>query len=152
MKLKSIGKISTHVFLPFFAVALMLSLTTLGLLTMSQTLTSSGSITSINVAIFSYSNCTTPVNASSWGIISPGTSASRTVYVKNTGNSQLTLNMCTDVWVPAGANNSISLTWNKENAQLNADQSTAANLTLTVSPSISGILNFSVNIIISGSG
>jgi len=118
----------------------------------SQTLTSSGSITSINVAIFSDSACTTPVNALSWGIISPGTSASRTVYVKNTGNSQLTLNMRTDGWVPAGANNSISVTWNKENAQLNADQSTAANLTLTVSPSISGILNFSVNIIISGSG
>ena len=152
MKLKSMRELSTHFFIAFLAVALMLSLTTLGLLTMSQTLTSSGSITSINVAIFSDSNCTTPVNTLSWGIISPGTSASRTVYVKNTGNSQLTLNMRTDGWVPAGANNSISVTWNKENAQLNADQSTAANLTLTVSPSISGILNFSVNIIITGSG
>ena len=152
MKLKSIRETSTHVFIALLVVTLLLSLTTLGLLTMSQTITSSGAITSINVAVFSDSACTTPVNALSWGIISPGTSASRTVYVKNTGNSQLTLNMRTESWVPAGANNSISVTWNKENAQLNVSQSTAADLTLTVSPSISGILNFSVNIIISGSG
>ena len=152
MKLKSIGKISTHVFIALTVVALLLSLTTLGLLTMSQTITSSGAITSINVAVFSDSACTTPVNALSWGIVSPGTSVSRTVYVKNTGNIPLTLNMHTASWGPSGANNSISLTWNKDNAQLNADQSTAADLTLTVASSISGISNFSVNIIISGSG
>lgn len=152
MKLKSMRELSTYVFLAFLAVAILLSLTTLGLLTMSQTITSSGTITSINVAVFSDSACTTPVNTVSWGLISPGTSVSRTVYVKNTGNNPLTLNMHSESWGPSGANNSISLTWNKENAQLNADQSTAADLTLTVSPSISGILNFSVNIIICGSG
>jgi hypothetical protein len=152
MKLKSMRELSSHVFLAFLAVAILLSLTTLGLLTMSQTISSSGTITSINVAVFSDSACTTPVNTVSWGLVSPGTSVSRTVYVKNTGNSPLTLNMRAESWGPSGANNSISLTWNRENAQLNADQSTAADLTLTVSPSISGILNFSVNIIIIGSG
>jgi hypothetical protein len=62
MKFKSMRELSTHVFLAFLAVAILLSLTTLGLLTMSQTITSSGTITSINVAVFSDSACTTPVN------------------------------------------------------------------------------------------
>lgn len=108
MKFKSMRELSTHVFLAFLAVAILLSLTTLGLLTMSQTITSSGTITSINVAVFSDSACTTPVNTVSWGLISPGTSVSRTVYVKNTGNNPLTLNMHSESWGPSGANNSIS--------------------------------------------
>ncbi|MGD0406680.1 MAG: hypothetical protein ABSB10_08540 [Candidatus Bathyarchaeia archaeon] len=60
--------------------------------------------------------------------------------------------MSTDSWSPSGANGSITITWDKSGASLNAGQSTSAVLTLVVSSSISGITSFSVNIEIIGSG
>jgi hypothetical protein len=74
------------------------------------------------------------------------------MYIKNTGDAQLTLSMTTNGWSPTGADSSMSVSWNREITVLSAGQSTDATLTLTVSSSISGIATFSVNIVITGSG
>jgi hypothetical protein len=87
-----------------------------------------------------------------WGTISPGGSVVRTIYVKNTGGAQLTLNMATNGWSPAGAGSSMSLSWNRESTVLSAGQSIDATLTLTVSSGISSITSFSVYIVITGTG
>jgi hypothetical protein len=152
MKIQNLRKVSTHVFLAVVVVAIMFSLSTLGLLTMTQTIGSSGSITSINVGVYSDSTCSTPINTLTWGIVSPGASATKTVYIKNSGNVPLTLSMHTDSWSPPTAAQSITVSWNKESTQLNPGLSISADLTLTVSQSISGITTFSMNIVISGTG
>jgi archaellum component FlaG (FlaF/FlaG flagellin family) len=77
---------------------------------------------------------------------------SRTIYVKNTGNVPITLSMTTTAWNPAGAAGQITVMWDKESASLNPGQSTSATLTLSVSPSISGVTSFSVNVVVTGSG
>ena len=53
-------------------------------------------------------------------------------------------------WNPVNADGPITLTWNRENATLNVDQVTSAILTLSLSESISGITNFSVDIVFTG--
>jgi hypothetical protein len=105
---------------------MLLSISTLGLLTISQTISSSGTITAVNVGVFSDSQCTQPLSSISWGTISPDSSVSSTIYLKNTGNVPLTLNMTTSSWNPTIAGNSITITWNRENTLLGADQSTPA--------------------------
>jgi hypothetical protein len=145
-------QLSTHAFLAILIVAIMITLSTLGLLSISQTIPSSGTISSINVAVYSDSACTIPQSTISWGLISPGTTITKTIYIKNEGNIPMTLSMRTANWVPSNANNSITLTWNQEGTNLNPDQSTAATLTLRVDQSISQITSFSMSIIITGTG
>jgi hypothetical protein len=145
-------KISTGAILAIVMVGVVLTVATAGVLTVTQSVSSSGSITAVNVGVYSDSACTQNLTSISWGTISPGSSVTRTIYVKNTGNTQITLNMATNGWSPEGANGQITLAWNRQSTTLSAGASTAATLTLTVSSSISGVTSFSFNIVITGSG
>jgi len=145
-------RLSTHVFLAIIVVVMLLSLSTLGLLTISQNISSSGTITTVNVGVFSDSQCTQPLSTINWGSVSPGSTVSRTVYIKNTGGLPLTLSMSTSSWNPVTAGDFMAITWNRENAVLNAGDSVSAELVLTVDSDITEVTAFSVNIIISGTG
>ena len=114
---------------------------------------STGTISAVNVGVYSNSACTTNCTSISWGTISPGSSTTYTVYVKNTGNVPVTLSMTTSGWNPTSADGPIALSWNRESTTLTAGQSISATLTLTISSSISSsITNFSFNIVITGTG
>jgi hypothetical protein len=145
-------KISKGAIIAIVAVGLILTATTAGLLSVSQTVSSSGTVTAVNVGVYSDSACTLTLTSIDWGTISPGNSVTRTIYVKNTGNTQITLSMTTTSWNPSSADGPITLTWDKESSTLTVGESTAATLTLSVSSSISGITTFSVNIVITGTG
>jgi hypothetical protein len=148
----AIPKLSTGAIIALAMVGLILTVTTTGLLSISKTLDSTGTVTAINVGVYSDSGCTNPMTSIDWGTISPGNSITSTVYVKNTGNSPITLSMTKANWIPTGANGPITVTWNKEGTTLSVGQSVAALLTLTVSSGISGITEFSVDIVITGTG
>jgi hypothetical protein len=145
-------KISTGAIVAIVVVGLVLTVSTAGLLSVSQSLSSSGNISTVNVGVYSNSDCTQPLTSIDWGTISPGTTVTRTIYVKNTGNVQITLSMTTSGWSPASANGPITLTWDRQGATLSVGASVAATLTLSVSSSISGITTFSVTIVIAGAG
>jgi hypothetical protein len=92
------------------------------------------------------------LNASSvnWGIVDPGSSVNRTIYVKNAGNTAEVLSFATNNWFPTAASNYVSVTWNLQDSVLAPGQVATANLCLTVSSSIVDITDFSGNLIISG--
>ncbi len=125
---------------------------TLAILDAQRVIPSSGLVAAVNVGVYSDVACTLNLTSITWGNVYPGDSVPRTIYVKNTGNVPMTLSMATAAWNPAGAAGQITVAWDKENAVLNPGQSTSATLTLSVSPSISGVTAFSVNIVITGSG
>lgn len=127
------------------------SAVTFAVLQRSYSISSAGLVIGVNVGVFADSACTQNLTAISWGSVYPGESVSRTVYVKNTGNAPITLSMAAAGWNPAAANGSISIGWDREGVSLISGQVVAATLTLSTSPSISG-MNFSVTIIITGSG
>lgn len=109
-----------------------------------------GSIIPGNVGIYTDSSCTQPLTSIDWGSFSPGESVNKIIYIKNAQSIPLTLNMSPINWNPIQASESITVTWNKENVILVSQQSTEATLTLTVSSNISGISQFSVDIMIKG--
>jgi hypothetical protein len=119
-----------------------------GLLNTTSLVQSHGTITTppstLTLGIYSNSACTTPITDISWGGLQPGGSTSQTVYVKNTGNVAATLSCTFGNWVPSGAASYIIVSWNKEGARINPNESVAAMFTLTVSPSITGITTYSV--------
>jgi uncharacterized membrane protein len=142
------------VFLTIIVIVMAFSTAVLGVLTASQTLSSSGTVTVIstpNLAVYSDSACTQTLTSINWGSLAPGQTASKTIYIKNTGNVPLTLSMDANGWNPSTASNYMTLTWNRQSSSLAVNQVVSADLTLVISPSINGLVtSFSVNIVITG--
>ena len=148
-----IQRLSPGAIIAIVAIAgLFLTLTTAGLLSVNQSVPTSGTVSTVNVGVYSDSACTQQLTSISWGSVAPGATAATTVYVKNTGTNQITLTMTRANWTPASANGPIAVTWDKESTTLTSNQIATATLTLSVSSSISGITTFSVDIVITGTG
>lgn len=123
-----------------------------GLLTTSRTIGSSGTVKAINVEVYWDSGCTQVVDQIDWGTLGPGDTLDKTVYVENTGNAPLSLSISCSGWNPMEAGDYITLSWDREGGTVSPGEVVEAVLTLSVSNSISGITNFSFNIVIEGTG
>lgn len=136
------------------AIGLLVTLLVSGALLTTKTITSSGTIAAPagNLGIYSDSALTQTLTSISWGTVSPGSYITKTFYVKNLGATQVTLSMTKANWNPTTANGPVTVTWDREGTVLATNQVSYITLTLSASSSISGITNFSVDIIISGTG
>ena len=147
MKLQNLPKIGT-IALVIAAVALIA--TTAAVLTSSQSAPLNGTITAVNVDLYSDSGCTQPVTTLNVGTLNPGATATQTIYVKNSGTVSETLTMAANNWNPTNATSSLTLTWNRQNTILSAGQSTPAVLTLTAASNCGTMTTFSCNVTITG--
>ena len=145
-------KISVGALITIIATAIFSIVTTAGLLTTNQMVQSSGIISSVNLGVYQEYACTNNLTSVYWGTLSPGDTMTRTIYLKNIGTDPLTITMTPTNWNPTSANGPITLTWNRESNTLNAGEVATATLTLSVSPSISGITTFDMDIMITGTG
>ena len=148
----AIPKLSAGAIIALASTAIFLTVTTAGLLSINQSVSSSGVISSVNLGVYQEWGCTNNLTSVAWGTLSPGDTATRTIYVKNIGTAPITLTMTTTDWNPTNANGPITLTWDRENTILDAGSVIAATLTLSVSPSISGITTFNMDVVITGTG
>lgn len=94
--------------------------------------------------------CTQPVTSVDWGQMRPSESVTQLIYLKNTGDVPLNLNMTLTDWTPAEAAVYISVTWNAEGSVLGVNDPMSVNLVLTVSSNIVGVTDFNMNIVITG--
>jgi len=143
-------KISTGAIIALTATAIFLTLVTAGLIA-TQTIPSDGTVVSAaNIGVYTDSDCTQNCTNISWGTLNPNTTTNKTIYVKNTGTAPLTLSMTTENWTPTDADDYLTLNWNQQNTILNPDETTPANLTLSVAADTGDLTSFSFNIIITG--
>lgn len=131
---------------------LFLSVMSAGVLSASQSVTSSGTISAVNVGVYTDSACTQACTSINWGNLAPGNSTAKIVYIKNNGTIPLTLSMSTSNWTPSNANTYLTLSWDRTNAVLNPSNSVMATLTLTATANAGNISSFSFSIIITGTG
>lgn len=122
----------------------------LALLQSSRTIPSHGTISGVNVNVYQDSNCTQPLTSVDWGTLDNGSSAIKTVYVRNEGTANMTLSLGNNTWVPSNATDYLTLSWDRENYVLANGASVGANLNLTVSPMFTTGTDFSFNIVITG--
>jgi hypothetical protein len=134
------------------AVALGIFGTVLSLLQVSRTVPNSGSVKGVGVGVYWDSACTNQTSSINWGIFEPGSNKTVSIYVKNEGNTVVTLSKTVQNWNPVNAANYITLSWNYANQTLNVNQVLQVNLILAVSPSVSGITSFSFDTTIIASG
>jgi hypothetical protein len=126
-------------------------LTTLGVLSSNRTVQSRGAVKTVNVGAYWNSICTNTTTTIDWGMLSPGTVANVSFYVRNEGNLAVKLGLTSQNWSPVNASSYMSLSWNREGQTLALGNVTLATLSLNVSSSISGITNFSFDTVIIGS-
>jgi hypothetical protein len=143
-------KLSLGLTIAIVATGLFITLVATGTLTSSQTVMSAGTITSVNVGVYSDAGCTQNCTSLDWGILSPSNSTTRTIYVKNTGTIPVTLGMTTTSWAPSNANTYLMAIWNQEGHVLAAGISVSVTLTLTASANAGSLTTFSFNTIITG--
>ena len=83
-------------------------------------------------------------------IIQPIFHKTNTFYLRNEGNSDLTLSLDATNWIPSNAQNYLTLSWNYGGQVIRPNQVLQVTLTLSVSPNITGIENFNFDIEIVG--
>ena len=110
-----------------------------------------GTIRAIGVEVYKDQSLTEVLHEISWGTLNPGNSTTRTIYVKNTGTTPVTLTMTDGSWVPTTANTVLALTWNRQNTVLNAGQSIQATLTLTAASNTGSLTAFNCDVTFTGS-
>ena len=109
---------------------------------------SNWSIKGINIGLYFDQACTTPVESIQWGLVEPGATANKTVYVRNEGDTKTTLTMTLSNWSPTNSSNHIGINWNYTGQTLNVNQIIQVTFTLSISENTQGITNFSFDITI----
>jgi hypothetical protein len=129
--------------------------TTFAAITVNQNLASSGTIqTGPNIGVYSNSACTLAMTSLNWGTIQAGSSATVTLYIEDTGGSQMAPSITVSNWNPSTASNYITIAWTTLPSEIQPGISgaIAVTLTLTVSSTITGITSFTNSITVSGTG
>ena len=121
-----------------------------GLLSAVTSIGSSGVVSSANMGVYQESQCINALSSINWGTISPGGTATYTIYVKNTGTVALTLTFTTGSWSPTGASTYFTLTWSYTGSQINTNAVVPITFTLSLTQSVTGITNFQFQITITG--
>ena len=119
----------------------------------TKTVSSSGTIqiqTTLGIGIYSNSQCTTPLTSVTWGTVQPGENQNKICYIKNEGNTPITLFLQASNWAPSSASNCLALSWNYNNQPISPNQVVQVNLTLSVASNTVGITNFGFDITIIG--
>ncbi len=120
----------------------------------TRTLSSTGSIqiqATAGIGIYQDISCTSALTSIPWGTLQAGENKTYTCYIRNEGSTPTTLSMVASNWSPATAPNYMTLSWNYDQQAINPNAVKTVTLTLSVSPSITGITNFSLSITIVGS-
>jgi hypothetical protein len=97
-----------------------------------------------SIGVYREPQCLNTVESIEWGTLSPGETKSYTVYVRNEGENNTTLNLNVHSWSPAEASNYLTVNWNYTGYPVKPGQVVAATLTLTVRPEVRGITDFSM--------
>ena len=136
-------------------IAIALSAVTAGVLIAQQSIPASGTVggnitSTVNIGVYSDANATTICSSINWGNLDPGTTATKTIYIKNTGNVSETLSLAASAWNPSSASSALTLSWDKQGSTLSKDAIVPVTLTLMVAADTGTLSSFSLNIVISG--
>src|SRR3972149_1089263 len=123
--------------------AVFVSYTAVASLSRSQSINSYGNIVAVNLGVYQDSACTVNATSIDWGVVDPGSSVTRSLYVKNTGNVAVRLSLAVPSWSPSIAGSYLAVVWDRQGAVLSAGQVVQATFTLTVSATATGFTDFS---------
>ena len=135
-----------------FAIVCILTVIVLGMimegLVSSKGVVSASSVKVFGAGIYWDQTCVNRTFSIDWGLLEAGSNNTLAVYIKNEGNSAISLVLRTSNWSPSTSSGFISLNWNYSGQVLSIGQVIPLELTLTVNSNISEITGFSFDTII----
>ena len=105
-----------------------------------------------SVGVYWDAECKNRVYSLEWGNLSPGSTRTISVYMRNEGNEPIILDLLTQNWSPLIAAQAMSLSWDYQGYPIYANQVIVTELTLAVSPGIQGVTSFTFDIRIDTEG
>ncbi len=84
----------------------------LGLLSSQRVTQTTGVIAGTGIGVYKDRPCTQNLTSINWGVIYPVSSVYYHAYIRNQGNLNVTLQMTSSNWNPAGASSYLALSWN----------------------------------------
>jgi hypothetical protein len=118
----------------------------------SRTIAYANSISGVGVGVYWDQACTNRTLSLDWGPIEPGSNSNTMVYIRNEGNSAVSLWMTTSNWNPTAASGYLTLTWTYTGRILSAGEVIPMELILNVFLTVSGITDFSFDVVITATG
>ena len=109
-------------------------------------------IRGVGVGIYWDQACTNRTLTVDRGPMEAGSNSTVMVYIRNEGDSAVSLWMATSNWTPSVALGYMTVTWTYTGKILSAGEVIPIDLVLTISPTASGITDFSFDIIITATG
>ena len=128
------------------AICAFLIIASTGILAPNQNNTSTVTIQTNNLEIYTNPNCTDNCTALNFGELKPGQVTNQTIYLKNTENTSMILTMNTSQWNPTEAENWLVLSWNREGIIIKSKEVISATFTLDVNANVKGFSNFNFNL------
>lgn len=104
----------------------------------------------LDINVYCDSECSVKATNIQWGSIEVGQSITNTIYIKNDGDYAVLLNLQTQNWNPLNAAENIQLSWDYDGNFLSPNEVISVTLTLTVDTNISGIDSFNFDIVLVG--
>jgi len=138
----------------FFSASLTLLMIALALtlLNSSSTLRASGRIKTIGVSVWTYHMGAQQITEIDWGTLEPSETTTRFLFIRNDGNTPVTLTITTQNWTPANASVYIHFSTSYTGATIEPSTLHAVNFTLHIDAAIHDITTFSFDILIVASG
>ena len=119
----------------------------------SQPIHTSGVIASAGIEIYQTANLGEKLTQIDWGTFEAGGGAYIDCWIKNTGNVPVTLKTSTNNYLPLESQTWLTLTSNITSTfVLQQNSAVVCRLTLLSSPLITGITNFSFDVIVTATG
>lgn len=115
-------------------------------------LPSTASVKTLGVGVFWDAAATQVCSYIDWGIIEPGTTVNRTVFIRNQANVPTTLYTFADHWAPPEVESFVTYSWNYSGATMQVDEILPYRLSLAVTPIVVNVTNFSFTITIGVTG
>jgi hypothetical protein len=106
-------------------------------------------VEAVSVGVYWDRDCTSPVESIDWGSISPGSSETASIFVRSEADADVRLSLNTTGWKPTHASEYIFLDWNYTSWSLRLEGAAHTTLSLSVSPRITNVTDFSFDIVIS---
>lgn len=109
-----------------------------------------GVVQTVGVGVYWDASCTNNVTSINWGTVEPGSTENVTVYVKNEGNTNVTLSLDATNWAPEIASDYLTLTWDYGGQSISPGDAIQVMFTLAVSSDTQGITSFSFEVVVAG--
>lgn len=105
----------------------------------------------VEIDIYNDLECTQIMSDISWGEIEAGETSTATIYVKNSGETGVTLSLDSENWSPSNAEDYMDLDWDYDNTNLQIGEVRGITLTLDVDADCPAMSGFVFDVVIIGS-